>query len=391
MDVSTVTTMAALAAVAWLGLACLRGGFWRADQRLPAVRGEDREWPAVAAVIPARNEAAGIGAAVSSLLAQEYPALAAVVVVDDESEDSTAARARDAAGGDARLSICASRPRAAGWTGKLWAVAQGIEQAAAVAPGARYLLLTDADIVHHPDTLKRLVDKAESGGYDLVSLLVLLHCSGFWERLLIPAFVFFFQKLYPFPWVNDPRRRTAAAAGGCMLVRGSALQAAGGIAPIRDRLIDDCALAQRIKRGGPIWLGLSEETRSLRAYRRLGEIWAMVARSAYTQLGHSPAALAGTVSAMVLLYLVPPISAGYGLLTGDGGAAAAGGAGWLMMAALLQPTLALYRLGWWRGALLPAAGVLYTLMTVDSARRHWLGRGGTWKGRGQGGVHANGG
>jgi hopene-associated glycosyltransferase HpnB len=356
--------------LAWGWLLLFRGNFWTADQRLNG-GGPDREfWPDVVAVIPARDEAPTVGVTVASLLNQDYPGLVRVVVVDDGSTDGTA----EAAGSDPRLTVVAGQPLEPGWTGKLWAMNQGLAKAAEVAPEARYVLFTDADIEHDPGNLRRLVDKAEWESLDLVSLMVRLRCESFWERLLIPAFVFFFQKLYPFRWVNDPDSRTAGAAGGCMLVRLLALREAGGLGPIRDRVIDDCALGALLKKEGPIWLGLARDgTRSLRAYEGLGEIWRMVARTAFVQLDHSPFKLLGTLVGMTFLYLLPPASAFLGHPTGV--------AAWLLMALAYWPTLRLYERPAWEGLLLPLAGLLYTLMTLDSARRHWLGRGGAWKGR----------
>jgi len=272
-------------------------------------------------------------------------------------------------------------PLVPGWTGKLWAMNQGIAEAARRWPEARYLLLTDADIEHGPGVVAALIAKAEAEGRDLVSLMVLLRCRSFWERLLIPPFVFFFEKLYPFPWVNDPHRTEAAAAGGCMLVRRLALERAGGVSAIRDRLIDDCALAALVKARGSIWLGLTTASVSLRTYDRLSEVWRMVARTAYTQLDYRPISLLGTVLGMTVLYLAPPAALVFGGLAGDGVAAVAGGLAWAVMTVLFLPTLRLYgRSAGWAFAL-PLAALLYTAMTVDSARRHHLGRGGAWKGR----------
>ncbi|PIW27430.1 MAG: glycosyl transferase family 2 [Rhodospirillales bacterium CG15_BIG_FIL_POST_REV_8_21_14_020_66_15] len=381
-----MTGVALLALAVWAGILFFRGRFWFADQHLsPAAKAASRDgWPAVVAVIPARDEADGIARTVASLLAQDYPGRLDVVVVDDNSADGTGALAQgaaDAAAASERFHLVAGKPLVEGWSGKLWAVHQGLEAAGQAAPNARYVLLTDADISHHAANLRRLVEKAEMEDRDLVSLMVRLNCETPWERLLIPAFVFFFQKLFPFPWVNDPTRRTAAAAGGCMLVRRAALGAAGGIQAIRGRLIDDCALAELLKARGSIWLGLTHETVSLRRYDTLSEIWRMVARTAYEQLGHSPLMLLGTVAGMTLLYLVPPVAAFWGLAAGDWRLAAAGAGGWLAMAIAYFPTLRLYGRPPWAGFALPAAALLYTLMTVDSARRHGQGRGGGWKGR----------
>jgi hopene-associated glycosyltransferase HpnB len=365
---------AALVSLAlWAGMVMVHRRFWRADQRLEEAR-ELASWPMVTAVIPARNEAATIGRTVGSLLAQDYPGELSVIVVDDNSDDGTAA----AAGSDARLRVIPGAALADGWTGKLWAVSQGVREAG-TAPD--YLLLTDADIEHDPGNLKRLVYKAETDGRHLVSLMVKLRCESFWERLLIPAFVFFFQKLYPFPAVNDPNSRIAAAAGGCMLVRRETLEAAGGIDAIRSAVIDDCALARLIKKRGSIWLGLATRTRSLRAYDGLVEIWDMVARTAYVQLRHSPLALVGTLAGMAVIYLVPPLAFAVGTALRQGPLASAGMIAWLLMALAYAPTLALYGRSVAWALVLPVSAGLYTLMTLSSAMRHWRGRGAGWKGR----------
>ncbi len=324
---------------AWLYLLLGRRDFWRADQRLDAIAGNGdppapERWPEVVAVMPARDEAPFVGRAVASLLTQDYPGAFALVLVDDASTDGTADAARAAAraaGAEARLAIVEAPPLAPGWTGKLWAVSHGLGRAEALAPGAKYVLLTDADIAHERANLRRLVAKAEADGLDLVSLMVRLHCRSFTERLLIPAFVFFFQMLYPFPAVNDPRDRTAAAAGGCMLARRSALARAGGIEAIRGELIDDCALARNINRGGPIWLGLARETLSLRPYRGLGDVWNIVARTAYAQLEHSPWRLAAAVAGMLVVYAAPVAALAWGGAAADAETAAAGGVTLVMM------------------------------------------------------------
>jgi hopene-associated glycosyltransferase HpnB len=369
---------AAASLLAWLWLLVLRGGFWRADMRLTDAVPNRAVWPAICAVIPARDEAGTIEAAVRSLLGQDYPGALHVVLVDDNSADGTAEEARRAAPGDARLDVIAGAPLAAGWTGKLWAVSQGVDYATHTAPDTDFLLLTDADIAHESSNLRKLVAKAEAEKLDLVSLMVRLFTGTGWERFLIPAFVFFFQKLYPFRWVNDPAGGTAAAAGGCMLVRRAALDRIGGIAAIHDAVIDDCALAAAIKRsGGAIWLGLTDTTRSLRGYGSLGGVWRMVARSAYVQLRHSVLLLAGTVVGMALLYLAPPLA----VMSGDPAAMLAGLAAWALMVFAYAPTLRLYRLGAWHGVLLPLAGLFYTAMTLTSAWESWRGRGAGWKGR----------
>lgn len=376
MPDSGLEVLAYLPVAVWFALIIFRGDFWRADQMLPDAPPDRTAWPAVVAVIPARNEAATIGATVGSLLAQDFPGAFNVIVVDDGSDDGTA----EAAGHDARLTVIGAAPLAAGWTGKLWAMRQGLEAADARFPGAAYVLFTDADITHDPLNLRRLVGKAEEDGLDLVSLMARLRCEGMWERLLIPAFVFFFQMLYPFPWVNDPHGKTAAAAGGCMLVRRAALHAIGGVDTIRDRLIDDCALARRIKQQGPIWLGLANGVRSLRRYDALGDVWDMVARTAFAQLGNSTVALIGTVAALAVTYVVPPL-AGVGILGGGWPVVAGLVVWWGLMPHAFAPTLRLYGLSPIWGLTLPMAAFLYSLMTFSSAVRTWRGRGGAWKGR----------
>jgi hopene-associated glycosyltransferase HpnB len=384
---TAATVVAALSLLAWLYLILFHGRFWRADQRL----GHDaapEAWPAVAAVVPARDEADVVGAAVRSLLVQDYPGRYQVFLVDDESADGTveAARAAAPAGRENALTVLRTEARPPGWVGKMWAVATGVAAATAnQTERPTYLLLTDADIAHPEDGLRRLVAKAEAERLDLASLMVRLHCRGGWERLLVPAFVYFFQKLFPFPRVNDPCSPVAAAAGGCMLVRASALETAGGIAAIRDAIIDDCALAAALKPQGPIWLGLAEDHRSLRPYGGLARLWQMITRSAFAQLRHSWLLLIGTVLGMTLLYLAPPVLGLWSLFAGWGFAASAGLAAWAIMAATLTPTLRLYGRPLWEGLLLPVSGLLYTAMTVDSALAHARGRGGAWKGRIQAG------
>ena len=375
---NVVTSVAALSVAIWLYLIFFRGGFWRADQRLGRDAAHDGDWPDIAIIIPARNEATLIGRTVSALMAQDYPGRYGVILVDDDSDDGTAAAARAA---DDRVTIARSTPPPEGWTGKLWALAVGVERAAEMLPEARYLLFTDADIEHHPATLRDLAAKAEAEQLDLVSLMALLSCKTPWERLLVPAFVFFFQKLYPFPWVNDPKSSVAAAAGGCVLLRTHALVRAGGVAAIRGALIDDCALARLIKRRGVIWLGLTETTISTRPHGGLGDIWTMVARTAFNQLRYSTILLAASVVAMVVIYVAPPAALIGGLLIGDSPLAALGLACCLFMAAAYGPTLKLYRQPKVSAVFLPIAAALYIAMTVDSAIRHWRGRGGQWKGR----------
>ena len=336
------------------------------------------------AVIPARNEADVIARTLAAVLSQQYPGRLDVTVVDDRSDDGTGEIARDAiarAGAGERARVVGGCARPAGWTGKVWALAQGV--AAARERGAPALWwFTDADVEHEPQTLARLVATLEGRDRDLVSQMVELHCGTSWERLLIPAFVLFFRMLYPFAWVNDDRRATAGAAGGCLLLRDAMLLRIGGLDRIRGELIDDCALATAVKReGGGLWLGLSTRSRSVRPYASLRAIWSMVARTAYTQLGYSPLALAGTVAGMLVLYAAPPLAVLGGIVTRRADLAAAGAVGWGVAAAVYVPTLRLYRVPAWQALALPAAALLYTAMTVDSALRHARGAGGTWKGR----------
>ncbi len=372
-----IFTLAAAALAVWLYLVFAHGGFWLCRERDDGAPPPPAIWPPVTIVVPARNEADAIAQSIASLLGQDYPALS-VVLVDDDSDDGTADIARRAAanlGAADRLAIVTSRTLPAGWTGKLWSVKQGI--AAATANSPKYLLLTDADIVHAGDTVRWLVAHAEAHALVLASLTAKWRCDNLAERFHIPAFIFFFQMLYPFRWVNRPDRKTAGAAGGCMLLRADALAAAGGIDVIRDALIDDCALAAALKRQGPIWLGLTERVHSIRPYTSWGDIRRMVARSAYAQLHYSPLMLIGTVAGMTLTYLVPPAMA----LFATGWAQVFGIAAWLLMALAFQPTLRFYRVSPLWGLALPAITFLYVLYTLDSAYQYAAGKGGTWKGR----------
>jgi len=375
----------------WLCLLIGRGAFWLGrefDDAVPAGRGAGDPWPAVTAVIPARDEAESVGQTVSSLLRQDYPGTFGVIVVDDQSRDGTAQVAREAAvalGAAARLTVLSGRTLPAGWTGKLWAQHQGVEAAEAVPHPPDYLLFTDADIVYVPDELSRLVARAQSGGHVLTSLMAKLRCESFAERMFIPAFIFFFQMLYPFAWANDSRRSTAAAAGGCMLVRRQALRDAGGMASIRNALIDDCALAKRLKAHGRIWIGLTDSVRSARAYPALGDIRHMVSRTAYAQLRYSPLLLAGTILGLTVTYLAPVLLAVFA----GGMAQMLAIAAWLMMALAFQPTLRFYRVSPLWGLALPAIAAIYMAFTVDSAYQHARGRGGMWKGRSQANVQSD--
>lgn len=369
------TLLGAIAAVTWLYLIAFRGRFWSLRGSAPPRFGPA---PSVVAVIPARDEAAVIGDAVRSLLTQSYAGPFDIVVVDDHSSDGTSEAARFAAravGAEHRIAVVSSAPLPAGWSGKLWAVRQGLIVAYRSRP--EFVLLTDADIVHAPDELAGLVARAEAERYDLVSLMVRLHCRTTVERLLIPAFVYFFFKLYPPRWIADPRRRTAGAAGGCMLIRRTALERVGGVDSIRGEIIDDCALASRIKSVGRVWLGNAVNSRSIRAYDGWRSIWDMIARCAFAQLGYSTAALVGTVVAMSIMYLAPPAL----VLIGPWPARLLGGASWLAMSAAMLPFLRAYDCTPIWAPLLPITALFYTGATIASAVQYWRGRGGRWKGR----------
>ncbi len=373
--------LATVVFLVWLFLTFFRGDFWRAEQRLPQEIVRLPYWPEVVAIVPARNEAQSIGHCVQGLLRQDYPGIFRVIVVDDQSQDGTASLAEEAArrlGADERLQVLSGSPLPQGWAGKVWAMAQGVEAAGS----ATYLWFTDADIEHGPRVLQTLLAKAENEQRVLVSLMVRLSTTTLWERWLIPAFLFFFQKLYPFPWVNDPQHQTAAAAGGCMLVRREVLAQSGGLAEMRGALIDDCTLAAQLKPLGAIWLGLADDSLSLRQYQSLGEIWRMVARSAYVQLQHRPSLLLGTTLGMLILYFLPWALLVLGLLTGMNLPAIILAAGTLLISWWIYwPTLRYLQLSpLWVLSLQPAAW-LYTLMTLDSARQYYAGRGGAWKGR----------
>ena len=400
-----------LAALVWVYLVAGHGAFWRAAEWLPATQGEPGSWPAVAAVIPARNEAGMLPVTLPALLGQDYPGPLSVVLVDDGSTDGTAEVATKLAAEAGRpLRVVAGTAKPDGWAGKVWAMAQGLRATGASATevsatgagitGAStteagavpstYVLFTDADIAWAPGTLRALVAAAEADDRDLLSQMALLRTATGWERVIVPAFVYFFAQLYPFRRVNVPGSRTAAAAGGCMLIRRAALDRSGGLAPIRGALIDDVAMGTMIKRQrGRTWLGLSRQVVSVRPYPGLASLWQMVARSAYTQLNYSPVLLAGTLLGLVFLYVLPPAGAlaGLALLTAGSATApviltaAAALAGWALMSLSFLPMLRVYRLSPLRAPGLPLTALLYAAMTADSARRHYTGRGAEWRGR----------
>jgi len=360
----------------WIYLLAFRGGFWRMESAQP-MDAMNALTPAVVAVIPARHEAEVVGRAIRSLAGQDYGGEFHIVLVDDGSSDGTADAAR-AAAGTGLLTVVRGAPLPDGWTGKLWAVSQGVAEADRRAP--EFLLLTDADITHPPSNLRDLVTRAERDGYDLVSYMARLSCRTTAERALIPAFVFFFFLLYPPAWIRDPRRAAAGAAGGCMLVRREALARVGGIGAIRRAWIDDCALARAIKKhGGKVWLGISEQTRSIRGYADFGEAGRMISRSAFTQLHHSAWLLAATVAGLLLTYAAPPALA----LAATGSARWLGTAAWLTMAFCYWPAVRFFGRPAYEAFGLPLVALFYLAATVHSAWEWWRGGGGQWKGRSQ--------
>lgn len=366
------TSIAALSCLIWIYLIAARGRFWRVV--VPAIP-ELKSTPGIAVVIPARNEADVIAEPIRSLLEQKYPGSLRIFVVDDQSSDDTASVVRKIAASDAeRLTIVESAPLPGGWTGKMWALVQGVQQASEFTP--EYFLFTDADIVHSRDSVASLVALAQKGNLDLASMMVKLRCESLPERALIPAFVFFFFMLYPPEWVDRPASNVAAAAGGDILVRADALGRIGGIAAIRNELIDDCALARQIKRGGPIRLGVTEKACSVRPYGSFGIIGRMISRNAFYQLRHSVLLLMGTILGLAITYIAPPITIFFG-----GWATLFGVAAWLMMSLAFWPMLRFYSLSPLWAPVLPLIAAFYAGATVHSAVQYWMGTGGEWKGR----------
>jgi hopene-associated glycosyltransferase HpnB len=373
----------AISLAIWLYLVFARGFFWRLrefdDDR--ASHKPPDHWPAVIAIVPARNEAGTIGRMVKALAQQDYPGKFSVIVVDDHSDDGTASIALQAAAKAEpayRATVYAATPLPAGWTGKLWALNEGVSRASADAPA--FYWFTDADIVHAPDTLRRLVSRAEENKLDLASLMVLLRAETFPERVLIPPFLNFFLMLYPPRWIADKSSRTAGAAGGCILLRHEALERIGGLGSIRGEVIDDCALARAVKRsGGRVWMGLTRSSVSLRSYRMFAEIRDMIARIAFTQLHYSSLLLFSALVGLFLTYVAP-----VALLFAPGRVPRILGIiAWLLMSLTFLPTVRFYRLSPLGAPLLPLAALFYACATWLSAWRYWRGRGGQWKGRAQ--------
>ena len=398
----TITLILALlgigSLVGWLYLVLGRGMFWRTEPRLNAspspTMDEDTGWPSVSAVVPARNEAHLLPATLPTLLRQDYPGDFHVYLVDDRSTDGTsdaALRAVQECGAEDRLTIIQGADLPTGWKGKVWAMQQGVQRSEAT--GSEYVLLTDADVADEPGVLRALVGKAQIEKLDLASLMTKLRAVSLWDNLLIPAFVYFFAKLYPFRWVGDPSKRMAGANGGCVLLRREALEKAGGFEAMADAIIDDCALAGLIKHsGGRIWMGFTRDARSLRRHEDLSSTWNMVARYAFAQLGYSPLLLAGTVLGMLFIYVMPPLGTVFGAVAaGTAGnltvglwLALASLAAWVLMAGSYLSMLRLYGISPLFAPLLPVSAALYTMMTVSSGLRYLRGQGGGWKGRNYG-------
>jgi glycosyltransferase involved in cell wall biosynthesis len=413
---SAAVVVASLSLAIWLYLAAARGKFWRIQDfdDDTAKHEPPTTWPAVIAVIPARNEATTIAQVLASLLKQNYAGEFSVILVDDHSEDATVQIAQQAArelNAESRIRIYTGPALPPGWTGKLWALntgtaildnsgtaISGCPPTTSISPGPpstsrtapnspgtptsspTYFWLTDADIVHAPDTLQRLVARAERHQLDLASLMVLLQAKTLPERALIPAFLFFFLKLYPPRWIANPKARIAGAAGGCILLRRDALERIGGFAAIRNDVIDDCALASAVKRsGGRLWMGLTRASVSLRAYTTFAETRDLIARTAFTQLRYSPLLLLGTLAAMFLTYLAPVAL----LFARDPAPRILGASTWILMSLLYLPTIRFYRLAPAWAATLPLTALFYSCATLLSAVRYYLGRGAQWKGRSQ--------
>jgi hopene-associated glycosyltransferase HpnB len=375
--------VAVIALAAWVYLVAFHGGFWITSRynNLPAPAGRT-DWPEIVTVIPARDEASSIGDCIRSILSQPYAGKLSVILVDDQSSDGTAGLAAAAAaeiGAADRLTVISGRTPPAGWTGKLWALKQGLSRVEERETPPDYVLLTDADIVYSGDVLPRLVTRAETGGLAMTSIMAKLRCESFPERFLIPAFIFFFQMLYPFSWVARQDRATAAAAGGCILARWNTLYEAGGIDAIRGSLIDDCAMGGLLKSRGSVWLGFSKGVTSVRVSKTFDDVGSMISRSAYAQLRYSPLLLLGTIVAMLIVYLSPVLIA----VVGGHLSQVLALTSWILMAIAFQPTLQYYECSPIWGLFLPAIAFAYLMYTINSAYQYYMGRGGMWKGRAQ--------
>jgi hopene-associated glycosyltransferase HpnB len=384
-----------ISGIIWIGLLLFRGKFWLCNQQLNNDNNNNltlNSYPSVCAIIPARNEEEVIAISLESLLKQNYLGKFSLILINDQSTDKTEIIAKDTQikiNSPHNLNIISGIPLEKGWSGKLWAVNQGINYTKNLDNLPDYFLLTDADIQHNPNNLTALIYKAETEKLALVSSMVKLKCESFWEKLLIPAFIYFFQKLYPFSWVNNINKKMSAAAGGCILIRRDILESIGGISCVKNALIDDCSLAQYVKnylqnnqtKYKGIWLGLDENTISLRSYNSLKPIWDMVARTAYTQLNYSFLLLIGTVLAMTLIYLIPPLTIVIGIILHNTPIFLISLLTYLLITVSYFPTIKLYNCALIYSFTLPAIAFLYTLMTIDSAIKHWQGKGGAWKGR----------
>jgi hopene-associated glycosyltransferase HpnB len=397
MHIATLilASLGSVSLLTWVYLVLGRGMFWRTEPRLDAcsqpASDDDTTWPSVSAVVPARNEVDLLPVTLPTLLKQDYPGGFHVYLVDDRSTDGTseaAMRVAQECGTADRLTVVQGTDLPEGWKGKVWAMQQGVRHSEE--GRSEYVLLADADVAHEPGVLRALVDKARARKLDLVSLMTVLRVKSLWDRLLVPAFVYFFAKLYPFRWVSDPHKRVAGANGGCILLRREALEKAGGFEVMADAIIDDCTMGALIKRnGGRTWLGFTRDARSLRPHESLSTTWNMVARYAFAQLNYSPLLLLGTVLSMLLAYLVPPVGTAFGaVVLGTTGHPVAGLwlvlaslAAWMLMAGSYLPMLRLYGLSPLLVPLLPVSAFLYTLMTISSGLRYWRGQGSVWKGR----------
>jgi hopene-associated glycosyltransferase HpnB len=375
-----LTLLALLSLGIWLYLCVAHGGFWRSTPELtPSMPAHT---PDVDILVPARDEAQTIGPVIASLTSQQYAGNIRIILIDDGSTDGTssiavaaaanAAVAADAPANGLPLEVVAAQPKPPGWSGKLWALSEGVARAR-----APILLLTDADIVHDARHLATLVARLEAPPVDLVSEMVRLNCASPAERALVPAFVYFFQMLYPFSRVNNPGSPVAAAAGGTVLIRREALERIGGIAAIKAALIDDVALAAAVKRGGAIFLGHSGLAASIRAYPRMADIWHMITRTAFTQLRHSAVLLLLTLLGLTLVWWVPIAAA----VLGHGVPRACGLGAFALGAASFLPTLKRYQRSPAWSLALPLIALFYMAATCASALQFWRGRGARWKNR----------